>query len=240
MRNSEILTQHEIKINQFGDEQEYDANELWNAIQDVCLLIFLVISSLIFHFRFKAIKAVVESLRILEIDANEIIAIGICNQRETTLLWNKRNGEVYNTIIHSDTRLIELKDAILARTRNKKNYLRSICGLPLEMCFSAIKIKWLIENYASIQEAIKQKECYFGNLDSWIMWNLTGGIENGIHSTDVTNASRTMLMNLETLQWDKKVCAFFEIPIEILPQIKSSAEIYGYIKIRGSPILEGN
>lgn len=188
---------------------------------------------------FKAIKAVVESLRILEIDANEIIAIGICNQRETTLLWNKRNGEVYNTIIHSDSRLIELKNAILARMRNKKNYLRAICGLPLDMCFSAIKIKWLIENYAAIQEAIKQKECYFGNLDSWIMWNLTGGVDNGIHCTDVTNASRTMLMNLETLKWDKKVCAFFDIPNEILPEIKSSAEIYGYIKIPGSKILEG-
>jgi glycerol kinase len=177
------------------------------------------------------------NLKILEIDTSEIIAIGICNQRETTLLWNKASGEVFNTLIHSDSRLINLKKAILVRTRNKKNFLRSVCGLPLDSCFSAIKIRWLIDNYNSIQEAIKQKECCFGNLDSWIMWNLTGGTDNGIHCTDVTNASRTMLMNLETLEWDKGLCNFFDIPIEILPKIRSSAEVYGYI--RGLSVLEG-
>lgn len=106
-------------------------------------------------------------------------------------------------------------------------------------CFSAIKIKWLIENNRSVQESIKRNECYFGNLDSWILWNLTGGIDSGIHCTDVTNASRTMLMDLESLTWDKRLCKFFNISMQILPQIRSCSEIYGYVNIQGSNVLEG-
>lgn len=106
-------------------------------------------------------------------------------------------------------------------------------------CFSAIKIKWLIENNTAVQECISRNECYFGNLDSWILWNLTGGIDSGIHCTDVTNASRTMLMDLESLAWDERLCKFFNIPMRILPQIRSCSEIYGYVKIQGSNVLEG-
>lgn len=106
-------------------------------------------------------------------------------------------------------------------------------------CFSAIKIKWLIENNRAVQECISRNECCFGNLDSWILWNLTGGIDSGIHCTDVTNASRTMLMDLESLAWDKRLCKFFSIPMSILPQIRSCSEIYGYVKIQGSNVLEG-
>lgn len=106
-------------------------------------------------------------------------------------------------------------------------------------CFSAIKIKWLIENNTEVQESISRNECYFGNLDSWILWNLTGGIHSGIHCTDVTNASRTMLMDLESLAWDERLCKFFNIPMSILPQVRSCSEIYGYVKIQGSNVLEG-
>lgn len=90
-----------------------------------------------------------------------------------------------------------------------------------------------------MQESIKKDECYFGNLDSWILWNLTGGIDSGIHKTDVTNASRTMLMDLGSLQWDKRLCKFFNIPVKILPEIRSCSEIFGYVKIQGSTVLEG-
>lgn len=221
LKNSEILTEHELKISKIdsSDEEEYDPVELWNAVQEV-------------------IHIVVGNLKILEIDTNDIIAVGITNQRETAVLWNKK-GEVFNLLCWADERLIPLKNSILSRTRNKKNYLRSVCGLPFDICFSAIKIKWLIENNKAVQDSIRKKECYFGNLDSWILWNLTGGSETGIHCTDVTNASRTLLMDLETLNWDKRLCNFFDIPMSILPKIRSNSEIYGYIKMKGSSILEG-
>ena len=105
-------------------------------------------------------------------------------------------------------------------------------------CFSAIKIKWLIDNNRAVQECVRRNECYFGNLDSWILWNLTGGIDSGVHCTDVTNASRTMLMDLESLSWDKRLCKFFDIPMSILPQIRSCSEIYGYVT-NSSSVLEG-
>lgn len=102
-----------------------------------------------------------------------------------------------------------------------------------------MKIKWLIENNTAVQEAIRKQECYFGNLDSWIIWNLTGGTENGVHLTDVTNASRTLLLDLHTLQWNQRLCSFFNIPMSILPKIRSNSEIFGYIKINGSNVLKG-
>jgi glycerol kinase len=104
-------------------------------------------------------------------------------------------------------------------------------------CFSAFKIRYLIENNKAVRESIQRNECCFGNLDSWILWNLTGGTKSGVHCTDVTNASRTMLMDLETLDWDKRLCKFFDIPTEILPQIKSCSQVFGYIF--GTNILDG-
>lgn len=100
-----------------------------------------------------------------------------------------------------------------------------------------MKIRWLIENNKAVRESIQKKECYFGNLDSWILWNLTGGTKSGVHCTDVTNASRSMLMNLQTLEWDTRLCKFFDIPSEILPQIKSCSQVFGYIL--GTNILDG-
>ena len=100
-------------------------------------------------------------------------------------------------------------------------------------------MKWIVENVNGVQEIIDNKKCLFGTLDTWVLWNLTGGIEGGIHVTDVTNASRTMLMNMETLQWDQKLCAFFQISHTILPKIKSCSEVYGYVHdgpLQGIPI----
>lgn len=114
-----------------------------------------------------------------------------------------------------------------------------MCGLPLSNCFSAIKVKWIVDNVTGVQELVQAGDCLFGTLDTWILWNLTGGIEGGIHVTDVTNASRTMLMNLETLKWDHKLCAFFRIPPKILPDIRSCSEVYGFVHdgpLQGVPI----
>lgn len=129
----------------------------------------------------------------------------------------------------------------IRRVRRLSSLFRALCNcFPFRFsCFSAIKIKWLLETNSRVQESIDLEECYFGNLDSWILWNLSGGIDSGIHSTDVTNASRTMLMDLETLSWDKRLCKFFDIPMQILPQIRSCSEIYGYVKIPGLTVLEG-
>lgn len=139
----------------------------------------------------------------------------------------------------NDCRTTPIIERILTKNQNKVNLLKSICGLPFSNCFSSLKCRWLIENEASIKEAVQRDECYFGTLDTYILWNLTGGLEDGVHLTDVTNASRTMLMNLKTLNWDAKLCHFFQIPMSMLPRIRSCAEIFGYVyegPLKGIPI----
>lgn len=164
---------------------------------------------------------------------NNIVSIGITNQRESTVLWDKRTGEpLYNSIVWLDVRTSSTVDQLLDSVPNKsknKNYLKPLCGLPLSPYFSAVKIKWLQDNMPHIRKAIDEGTCLFGNIDAWLIWNLTGGINGGIHVTDVTNASRTMLMNIETLKWDPVLLNFFEIKPSILPSIKSSSEVYGVI-----------
>ncbi|KAL1123968.1 hypothetical protein AAG570_001738 [Ranatra chinensis] len=107
------------------------------------------------------------------------------------------------------------------------NHLKGKCGLPLSPYFSALKLRWLLDNVPAVKKAVEEERCLFGTVDAWLIWNLTGGKHGGLHITDVTNASRTMLMNLATLQWDPELCKFFDIPIGILPKIHSSSEIYG-------------
>lgn len=172
---------------------------------------------------------------ILDIAPRDIVAIGITNQRETSVLWHRKSGEIFS-FAGDEKNLKATVSKILPKTKNKRNYLKSVCGLPISPCFSAIKIRYLIENNESVREAIENEDCCFGNLDSWILWNLTGGINNGVHLTDVTNASRTMLMNLQTLTWDARLCNFFDIPTSILPAIKSCSEIYGYLKNPSGPL----
>ncbi|KAG5896781.1 hypothetical protein JTB14_008357 [Gonioctena quinquepunctata] len=168
---------------------------------------------------------------------NDIVAVGITNQRESTVLWDKTTGEpLYNSIVWLDVRTSSTVDCLLDRVPNKsrnKNYLKPLCGLPLSPYFSAVKIKWLQENIPKIKKAMDAGTCLFGTIDSWLIWNLTGGKNGGIHVTDVTNASRTMLMNIETLKWDPVLINFFELPSNILPAIKSSSEVYGSI-VEGS------
>ncbi|KAK7790598.1 hypothetical protein R5R35_012558 [Gryllus longicercus] len=171
----------------------------------------------------------------------DIAAIGVTNQRETTVLWDAATGEpLYNAIVWSDIRTDSTVDHVLARVPdNDKNALMELSGLPISPYFSALKIRWLIDNVYAVQKAIRRKTCLFGTVDSWLIWNLTGGKNGGIHVTDVTNASRTLLMNITTLQWDPVLCRYLQVPQHILPEIRSSSEIYGYVQeepFEGVPI----
>jgi len=157
---------------------------------------------------------------------SDLAAIGITNQRETTVLWNKKTGEaVYNAIVWQDTRVADAV-AEFAKDGGQDRY-RAKTGLPLATYFSGLKIRWILDNVAGARAAAEAGDLLFGNIDSFVIWNLTGGVNGGVHVTDVTNASRTQLMNLSTLQWDDEILADFAIPKAILPEIRSSAEIYG-------------
>ncbi|XP_060519396.1 glycerol kinase-like [Cylas formicarius] len=169
--------------------------------------------------------------------ANNIVTIGITNQRETTIVWDKTTGNpLYNALVWNDIRTDATVDVILAKVpENNKNHFKQICGLPVSPYFSAFKLKWLMHHVPAVRKAIKEKKCLFGTVDTWLLWNLTGGINGGKHVTDVTNASRTFLMNIETLHWDPFLLNTFKIPPEILPEIRSSSEIYGRV-FKGLPL----
>ncbi|XP_068628388.1 glycerol kinase 3 [Battus philenor] len=180
------------------------------------------------------IEKAVEQLVSLGGSPKDIVAVGVTNQRETTIVWDKTTGKpLHNAIVWLDMRTTSTVDKLLDSVPNKtrnKNYLKPLCGLPLSPYFSALKLRWLSEKVDVVSRAMKNGSCCFGTVDSWIIWNLTGGPNGGKHVTDVSNASRTMMMNIETLKWDPLLLKFFEVPKSVLPEIKSSSEIYGYIK----------
>lgn len=161
------------------------------------------------------------------INRHQLAAVGITNQRETTFVWDKNTGEpVYNAIVWQDTRTAKIiRD--LAGDDGPDKY-KDICGLGLSTYFSGPKIKWILDNVPGAREKAEAGDLLFGNADTWVLWNLTGGPDGGVHATDVTNASRTMLMDLRKLQWHEEICADMGIPLSMLPKIASSAEIYGY------------
>lgn len=160
------------------------------------------------------------------VDAKDLAAVGVTNQRETTVVWDKNTGKpVYNAIVWQDTRT-DLICNELAKVGGQDR-LRAKVGLPLATYFSGPKIKWILDNVPGAKEKAEKGELYFGNMDSWVIWNVTGGIKGGVHVTDVTNASRTMLMNLETLDWDEENLKLMGIPRSMLPDIKASSEVYG-------------
>ncbi len=162
------------------------------------------------------------------ISPSDLVAVGITNQRETIVIWDKNSGSpLYNAIVWMDTRNSKLV-ANAIKNYGDKNVFQSETGLPFSTYFSLLKIKWLVENVKEVQDAIKAETAMIGTIDTWLIWNLTGGIKEGKYVTDVTNASRTMLMNIRTLKWDSRICDDFQIPISILPHICSSSEIYGY------------
>lgn len=171
----------------------------------------------------------------------DVAAVGVTNQRETTVVWDRVTGQpLHHALVWNDIRTGATVDAILARLPgNDKDALRDRAGLPVSPYFSALKLRWLLDNVPAVQKAVAEKRCLFGTVDTWLVWNLTGGPRGGLHITDVTNASRTMLMNIHTLQWDPILLKAFDIPREILPEIRSSSEVYGDIMegpLRGIPI----
>lgn len=169
---------------------------------------------------------------------NSIKCIGICNQRESTVVWDRITGKpLNNVIVWMDNRTKDLVDQLVDSVPGRDiNFLKDKTGLPMSTYFSAFKLKWLIDNVKSVKDALKEDRLLFGTVDTWILWNLTGGKH---HLTDVTNASRTFLMDIETLEWDKSLCDYFTIPAKILPRILASADDFGLIEsgpLNGLPI----
>lgn len=168
-----------------------------------------------------------EALSRAQLTRHDIAAVGIANQRETAIVWNRATGEpVYNAVVWQDTRTQSLVDAVEAS--HGSEYFQAKTGLPLATYFSASKIAWILDNVEGARSAAEAGELAFGTVDSWVLWNLTGGVDGGVHATDVTNASRTLLMNLETCEWDHDLVDAWRIPASLLPEIRSSSEVYGH------------
>ena len=176
---------------------EHDAEEIWQAVRFV----------------------LAEAIGMAQLETGQIVALGITNQRETTVLWDRRSGRpVAPAIVWQDTRT----DSLLAGLAGDAELFRERTGLPPATYFSGPKIRWLLDQDSELRARAERGEILFGTMDSWLVWNLTGR-----HVTDVTNASRTMLMNLHTLQWDDELLAALDVPSAMLPEIRSSAEVYG-------------
>ena len=160
------------------------------------------------------------------ITAADLAAVGVTNQRETTVVWDRRTGKpVHNAIVWQDTRTADICNAF-AKDGGQDRF-RAKVGLPLATYFSGPKVKWILENVEGARARAEAGDLLFGNIDTWCIWNLTGGVDGGVHVTDVSNASRTMLMNLETLDWDPEILRLMGIPRSMLPAIKPSSEVYG-------------
>lgn len=184
---------------------EHDPMEIWNNTREV----------------------IGQALSKANITRHSIEAVGITNQRETAVVWNKNTGvPAYNAIVWQDTRTQAIVDRLAADGGVER--FKGTVGLPLATYFSGTKIVWILENVDGARAAADAGDLIFGTTDSWILWNLTGGVDGGVHATDVTNASRTLFMDLTTLEWDDDILAAFDVPKSMLPTIKSSSEIYGH------------
>ena len=172
-------------------------------------------------------SVIADAMNKVNLNGKDIAGIGITNQRETTILWDSETGKpVYNAIVWQDRRTSAYCDEL--RQQGYTNDIRKKTGLIIDAYFSATKIKWILDNVPGLRERAESGKLKFGNVDSWLLWNLTKG---EVHITDVTNASRTMLFNIYTLQWDEELLSLFNIPMSIMPEVKSCSEIYGYTKI---------
>ena len=169
---------------------------------------------------------------------DDIAALGITNQRETTVVWDRHTGEpVCNALVWQDTRTDKLVDELSAD--GGQDRFRAQVGLPLATYFSGPKVRWILDNVDGARARAEAGDLVFGNMDTWCIWNLTGGTSGGLHITDVTNASRTMLMDLATLSWDADICSTIGVPMSMLPEIRASSEVYGEVKtgnLTGIPI----
>lgn len=171
-------------------------------------------------------SVVAEAITSMDINGLDIAGIGITNQRETTIVWDKQTEEpIYNGIVWQDRRTAEYCDRL--REEGKVGMIREKTGLILDAYFSATKIRWILDNVKGARRRAEEGNLLFGTVDSWLVWRLTRG---EVHVTDVTNASRTMLFNIHTLEWDKELLDLFDIPASMMPQVKSSSEVYGHTK----------
>jgi len=171
-------------------------------------------------------RVIEEALKKGGLTGKDLVSIGITNQRETSVLWDRLTGRpVCNALVWQDTRTDRIISDIEKKGRGE--IIRRLSGLPPATYFSAGKIRWILDRYPGLQEKAGKGEILFGNMDTWLIWNLTGGPDGGLHLTDITNASRTMLMNLSSLQWDPELCGIFDIPLAMLPEIRPSAGSFG-------------
>ncbi|XP_064826451.1 glycerol kinase isoform X3 [Oncorhynchus masou masou] len=224
-KTAELLSHHQVEINQSFPKEGWVEEDPKEILQSV----------------YECMERTCEKLTQLNIDISNIKAIGVTNQRETTLVWDKETGEpLYNAIVWLDLRTQSTVERLINKTPGRnKNHLKHKTGLPISTYFSAVKLRWLMDNVDEVAEAVLTHRAMFGTVDSWLIWCLTGGKSGGVHCTDVTNASRTMLFNIHTLDWDPELCKYFDIPMEILPKVRSSSEIYGLMKsgsLSGIPI----
>ncbi|XP_039185476.1 glycerol kinase isoform X3 [Crotalus tigris] len=222
---AELLSHHQVEIQQKFPKEGWVEQDPKEILQSV----------------YECVERTCEKLNQLNIDISNIKAVGVSNQRETTVVWDKKTGEpLYNAIVWLDLRTQSTVERLLKRIPGKnKSFFKSRTGLPLSTYFSAVKLRWLLDNVKEIRQAVLDGSALFGTIDSWLIWSLTGGKNGGIHCTDVTNASRTMLFNIHSLEWDDELCNFFEIPMEMLPKVRSSSEIYGLLSsgaLTGVPI----
>jgi len=180
---------------------EHDANEIWQRTQQV----------------------ITAALSKAKLQASDLAAIGITNQRETAILWNRHTGQpVYNAIVWQDLRTDQICQALEEAGHADTIYYKA--GLPVATYFSGPKVRWMMDNVAGVREQVKAGDLLFGNVDTWLIWHLTGGVNGGKHITDPTNASRTMLMDLETLTWDSTLMEILGIPSSLLPEIRPSSD----------------
>ncbi len=183
---------------------EHDPEEIWRNTQSV----------------------IEEAMKARGLRPEDLAAIGITNQRETTVVWHRKTRKpVYNAIVWQDTRVAPAVAEFAAH--GGQDRYRAHTGLPLVTYFSGLKIRWILENVAGARSQAESGDLLFGNIDTFLIWNLTGGADGGVHLTDVTNASRTQLMNLNTLEWDREILHDFDIPMAMLPKIVSSSEVFG-------------
>jgi glycerol kinase len=193
---------------------EHDAKEIWQRTQEV-------------------IGAIIGD----KVNASDISGVGVTNQRETTVVWDRSTGEpVYNAIVWQDTRTDQICNELMAD--GGQDRFRPKTGLPIATYFSGPKIKWILDNVDGTREKAEAGDIIFGNIDTWVIWQLTGGPDGGVHVTDVTNASRTMMMDLQTLDWDQEILGILGVPRAMLPEIKASSEVYGEAKngLGGIPV----
>jgi glycerol kinase len=190
---------------------EHDAGEIWARTQEV----------------------VDEAMESAGASAGDIAGVGITNQRETTLVWDRNTGEpVHNAIVWQDTRTDKLVDEF-SKDGGQARFQAKV-GLPLATYFSGPKVRWILDNVDGARDKAEAGDLAFGNMDTWLIWNLTGGKDGGLHITDPTNASRTMLMDLKSLSWDEEIAGIMGVPTSMLPEIRSSSDVYGEVSSGGS------